>query len=111
MSKMNFQGSFSKNTYDYNVVNKGGRIAFTPKGDGMLGRMRLIAQLLLGSGGLSASELWEKLKQYNQKDVSYALRRMRQAGIVRMNGKGSAVYYTLTNNGKRKVDSIEPVLV
>ncbi len=114
MPDMVFQGSHSRNTKDWELVDYAGRQGFRSKGEGMLGRFRRIVGFLNGSGGLSRSELLEKLlmvdESYREIDVTYALQRMQAAGIVSLRGMGRGSVWSLTNNGSQMIKRIKPIV-
>lgn len=111
---MVFQGSHSRNTRDWELVDYAGRQGFRIRGDGLLGRFRRIVGFLNGSGGLSRGEILEKLlmvdESYRENDVRYALKRMQSAGIVKLSGKGRGAVWSLTNNGSRMITRISPIV-
>ena len=114
MPDMVFQGSHSRNSKDWELVDYAGRLGFRSKGEGMLGRFRRIVGFLNGSGGLSRAQILEKLlmvdESYREDDVTYALQRMQSAGIVSLQGFGRGAVWSLTNNGSRMIKRVKPII-
>lgn len=101
-----FQGKYSRNSHDW-TMKKGadGRFTFSANEKGVAARIGYLVEYLYEYPRSNVQEMTEYLqtihRSYSSTDVSQPIRRMVEAGIVRVNGTGRDATYSLTNNGRR----------